>query len=106
MDDGLTLEQHLTSYWKQSGVLPPQLDIPPIPYELKYIWDWWCDLHKTRPVGMDEGHITYTEIENWSTLLKISVTPFEVRCIMALDSAYIRFRIEQQERKSKDSAAK
>jgi hypothetical protein len=100
MDDGETLEMHLVSHWRQSGVIPEQLQVPPIPYEYTYIWDWWVTLHKTRPIGMDEGHITFTEILNWSTLLKINVTPFEVRCIMALDSAYITFRVEQQERKA------
>jgi hypothetical protein len=80
--------------------MPDQLNVPPIPPELSYIWDWWLELHKTRPVAMEEGHISYTEIYNWSTLLKINVTPFEIRCIMALDSAYIGFRAEQQQRKS------
>lgn len=99
MDDGLTLEHHLISYWKQSGILPDQLNIPPIPHELYYIWSWWLDLHKTRPVGMSEGHVTYTEMSNWSNLLKIKITPFEIRCIMLLDSAYISFRIKQEKQK-------
>jgi len=98
MDDGLTLETHLVSHWRQSGIMPDQLDVPPIPYELLYIWNWWTELHQTRPTGMDEGHITYTEIHNWSTLLKINVTPLEIRCIMALDSAYIGFRAKKQPR--------
>lgn len=106
MDDGLTLEVHLTNYWRQSGVCPEQLNHPPIPYELSYIWDWWVDLQKTRPIGMGEGHITYSEIMNWSTLLKINVDPFEVRCIMALDSAYLGCRIKQQEREAASSSNK
>lgn len=100
MDDGLTLEQHLISHWKQSGVMPTQLDVPPIPYEISYIWDWWCELNKTRSVGMSAAHITYTEIANWAILLKINATAFEVRCIIALDSACMRCNSEQQARKS------
>jgi hypothetical protein len=69
--------------------MPPQLDVPSIPIELSYIWDWWVALDETRQVGMDRCHITYTEIAHWSILLKINVTAFEVRCIMALDSAYL-----------------
>ena len=106
MDDGLTLEKHLVSYWKQSGVMPAQLNFPPIPYELQYIWEWWLDLQKTRPIGMQAGHITYTEIFNWSTLLKINVIPFEIRCIMALDSAYLSCQRKQQERKLAPSGKK
>lgn len=96
MDDGLTLEQHLISYWKQSGVLPEQLDYPPIPVEIQHIWGWWVELDSTRAVGMDLSHISYTEIVNWSNLLKIGITRFEVQCIMALDSAYLRIRQKQQ----------
>lgn len=106
MDDGLTLEQHLTSYWKQSGVIPAQLDLPPIPYEIKYIWDWWLDLNKSRAVGMAACHITYTEISNWSKLLKISITEFEVRCIMDLDSAYLSVGSEQRDRKAAKQGGK
>lgn len=100
MDDGLTLETHLTSHWKQSGQMPEQLNVPDIPYELIYVWDWWVELNRTRPVGMDIGALNYTEIANWATLLKIGITAFEVRCIMALDSAYMRVRGEQQARKA------
>lgn len=96
MDDGLTLETHLLSYWRQSGVLPDQLKVPPIPYELQYIWDWWVELHNTRPVAMDICALTYTEVANWSNLLKINVTAFEVRCIMALDCAFMRNHSAQQ----------
>jgi hypothetical protein len=106
MDDGLTLEQHLESYWKQSGVKPEQLDFPPIPVEVQHTWDWWIALNRTRAVGMDANHITYTEIANWSTLLKIGVTDFEVQCIMALDSAYIHTRQKQQAAKQAASGKK
>ena len=103
MDDGLTLETHLVSHWKQSGVMPDQLNFPPIPYELEYIWDWWLELQKTRPNGMQAGHITYSEVDRWSFLLKINVDPFEVRCIMALDSVFLQCQREQQDRKAASS---
>lgn len=101
MDDGLTLETHLINYWRQSGEMPEQLNYKPIPYELEYVWGWWVKLHATRSIGMSESPISYTEILNWSTLLQINVNPFEVRCIIAIDSAYFTCRIEQQ----KNSAA-
>lgn len=106
MDDGLTLETHLVSHWKQSGELPEQLDVPALPFELEYIWDWWLALNESRNVGMDINHISYTEIMTWSTLLKITLTPFEVRCIMALDSVYINVRREQHARKASQSGNK
>jgi len=100
MEDGQTLETHLVSYMKQSGVCPPQLDIPPFPYEAEHIWEWWLQLQQTRAVGMAANHITYTEVENWAKRLKINPTPFEVRCIMAIDSAYLSVQNEQQKRKA------
>lgn len=104
MEDGLTLEQHLVSLWKQTKVIPPQLDLPPIPFELQHIWDWWEDLDATRQRGLATNPITYTEIERWAFLLKINLDPFEVRCIMALDSAYMACHAEQQAKKAASAA--
>ena len=97
MDDGLTLETHLLNYWRQSGEMPEQLNYPSVPYELEYVWGWWVSLHATRSIGMSESPISYTEIQNWSTLLQINVNQFEVRCIIAIDSAYFTCRSKQQE---------
>ena len=80
--------------------MPDQLDIEPFPYEIAHVWDWWLTLQASRPIGMQSGHITYSEICSWSTLLKINPTPFEVRCIMALDSLYLAVGKEQQDRKA------
>lgn len=35
-------------------------------------------------------HISYTEVANWSRLLKIELTAFEVTCIMKLDSVFVK----------------
>ena len=83
--------------------MPDQLDVEPFPYEVNHIWEWWLTLQASRPIGMQSGHITYAEIHSWSTVLKINVTPFEVRCIMALDSLYLACSREQQERKAASS---
>lgn len=97
--DGLSLETHLRNYWKQTGQMPEQLDVPDCPVELMYIWSWWCTLNSTRQVSMDVCRITYNEILSWSQLYKISLTPFELDCIVALDSIYMQIRAEQQERR-------
>ena len=77
--------------------MPPQLDFPPIPYELDHIWNWWIELDKTRQVGMEECSITYSEIESWSRLLKIDVTPFEVQCLIGIDSLAAASRSRSRE---------
>jgi hypothetical protein len=70
-------------------VLPEQLEVAPIPYELQHVWDWWMQLQATRSMGMEANHISYQEIANWSKLLNVKVTALEVRSLIALDSAYM-----------------
>lgn len=60
-----------------------------IPHELEYVWDWYRELDATRqPCMMGFSAITHTEITNWSEGMGVSVTPFERRCIIAIDNAY------------------
>ena len=89
-DDGLSLRIHLESYWRQTGVRPPQLEIEPIPTEVQHVWGWWLQLQETRSSAFSgHSHITYTELDSWARLLDIKVTPFEVQCLMKLDSVFI-----------------
>lgn len=85
--DKITLESHLLNYWRQSGVMPEQLDTKPIPFEIAHVWSWWLELRQTRQIGMAACHITYTEVFSWAALLNIKLLPFEVRCLMAIDTA-------------------
>jgi hypothetical protein len=89
-EDGLSLEDHLRSYWRQTGICPGQLQVETIPYEIEYIWGWWIELQHTRqPAFSGHSHITYTEVRNWSLLVDITVTAFEVKCIMEIDTIFI-----------------
>jgi hypothetical protein len=88
-EDGISLQVHLESHWRQTGVLPEQLNVAPIPYELAHVWGWWMQLQATRSTGMEQNHITFQEIASWSNLLGIGVSQFEVRGLMALDTCFI-----------------
>lgn len=79
--------------------MPEQLEDRPLPYEVRHIWDWWHELHKTRAVGMDVCHITHQEILAWATLRDRGPLPIEVDALMAIDDCYIRSRQKQQDDK-------
>jgi hypothetical protein len=79
--------------------MPEQLDVPPVPIEIKHCWDWWCKLNDTRQVSMDLCRISFVEIKAWKELYKIDISPFELDCITCIDSIYMRIRAEQQQRK-------
>lgn len=98
-EDGLTLETHLKSHWRQSGQMPSQLDTTPLPFELCHVWEWWCLLNKRRQSGMDVCTITFTEIKAWKELYELKTTPFEIDCILMLESVYMRIQAEQNARR-------
>jgi hypothetical protein len=79
--------------------MPEQLDVTPIPVELGHVWDWWQALNKTRPVGMDIGAITYSEIKSWRDLYGYEISRFELDCLMTIESVFMRVRREQMARK-------
>lgn len=70
---------------------PEELLVEPIPTELEYVWHWWLELQETRAPSMNgHAHITYTELDSWTRLLQIRLTPFEVKCLMKLDSVFVK----------------
>jgi hypothetical protein len=44
-DDGVSSRSRLEQVWKQTGVMPKELELPPLPFELLYLreifWDIW-----------------------------------------------------------------
>jgi hypothetical protein len=89
--DGQSLETHLISYYRQTGEVPEQLLVEPIPFELTHVWQWWHQLHATRSIGNRRCHITYAEVHAWATVLQLSPAPFEIACLMAVDTAYMQW---------------
>lgn len=97
-EDGLSLEDHLKSHWRQTGVMPVELEFVPVSFEVAHLWDIWIELDRMRDVVMDVCHIKASEMEAWLRLLKMDLTPFEVRGIMAIESEYMKMRRARAEK--------
>ena len=69
---------------KTTGVRPPQLDdIPPIPDDLKYVWDWYH-----RELWTSE-HLTYSELMAWAQAMGVALLPWESRLLISLNRAHV-----------------
>ena len=79
--------------------MPEQLDVPELPFEVVHVWGWWHKLNATRQVSMDLCRITYTEIKSWTELYKLTMSAFELDCLVEIDSVYMSVRSEQTARK-------
>lgn len=75
---------------EQTGIAPPELDVPPIPYELNHVWDYFCQLSAKRTNGgMAANPISDEQITAWERRRGFCLTPFENECIDALDVVYL-----------------
>lgn len=76
--------------YEQTGVMPPQMDIPPIPHELAHVWGYFLQLNAKRTAGaMAANPISDEAILAWERRHGIRLTPFEGECIDALDAAFL-----------------
>ena len=87
---GGTLRESLESVWQQTGIKPPELEEATCPDAIAHVWRWFMKLHQARGSGgMGPSGITYQDIAAWSALTHSEPSPFEVGCIMALDSVWM-----------------
>jgi hypothetical protein len=69
----------------------PELEAPPLPAELAYLFDWFLDASSGRGGGFGGIQpLAWTEIEAWSRLLGLGLTPFEARVLRLLDATLVR----------------
>ena len=88
---GGSLRSHLETVWQQTGVKPAELEECECPDAARHIWGWFIELSRSRgSSGMGgPSPISYMEITAWSHLTKSEPTPFEISCIMGLDSIWL-----------------
>lgn len=81
---------HLNVVYEQTGIMPPQLDVPPIPHELEHVWGYFCQLNTKRTTGaMAANPISDEQIMAWERRHGIRLSPFEGECIDALDTVFL-----------------
>ena len=69
---------------KQTGVTPPELaNLPKMPHELMYIWEWYQTLRGSE-------YLTNTEIVHWCILYKVELEDQELELLRQMDSTYWR----------------
>lgn len=84
--DGATLREHLQAA-AASGMRPDPLLLHRPPPACANVWDAFAMLHAARPVGMAPGAITPSEIVAWQQLVGVTLNPWEVETLMAMDRA-------------------
>lgn len=63
--------------------MPAGLNIPEMPQELAYIWEYYLDLKNA-------GEVNYLTIKAYSELMALDMTPSEVSLIMGFEKEYRR----------------
>lgn len=82
--------------------IPDDYKSLPMPENYRHCWSWFGELSRTRSSnGFGQNPISYNEIDAWSRLTNIELTPLEVSAIMRLDSAYLTIQAEQIAQRSK-----
>jgi hypothetical protein len=82
--------------------IPDDYKSLPMPENYYHCWSWFGELSRTRSSnGFGQNPISYSEIDAWSRLISIDLTPLEVSAIIRLDSAYLNIQAEQIAKRSK-----
>lgn len=91
------LRDHLEAIQRQSGKEMEELNMS-YPEGWDYILDWFYQLHSARAAGSNgPAAITYTDIINWKTLLKLNPTIFEIHILKRLDNIFLEAVSKEQQ---------
>ena len=91
--------------WKQTGIMPDELDGPPMPPDAAHLWQWFLELNAGRTSnGFSMNGLSAMEIESWARMSQISMDPWEFRTLRALDGCYMRIAAESNKKKSDTGA--
>jgi hypothetical protein len=109
-DDGVTKRDHLLNVLEQA---PEDSDMynsalieldegPEIPYCIEHVWEWFWQIHKGRTNNMSGPNpLTWTDLLAWTVVTGIQVRPIEFEIIKEMDSAYLKYVSERQDKKRK-----
>lgn len=99
--DKRTLRQQLEALAQRpnmsrgSAKLLEQLEGPPYPYSLDYLWRWFVDLNRSREIvyasnGMPiKMRLKYADMFMWSQLTRHELKWYEVDALFVIDNAYL-----------------
>jgi hypothetical protein len=74
-----------------TGHTPDELLPIQVSEVIMYLWEWFLQLNAARQNnGMAISPISYSEIQAWVQLMQVTISPFEITVIKALDNLFIR----------------
>lgn len=68
---------------------------PDLPQCLGYIWNWYQELNRTSGGGFGPAPISWQEIDCWARRTKVEPTVWELKLIIKLDSAHLKYLAEK-----------
>lgn len=93
---GATLADHVAAIRRQTGRVVGDNE-PELPRDLAYLWRMFARLHRARQsTGMGPGYLTFPDIESYSRLFRVSLTPWEVEAIKAVDAEFMAAQFEPE----------
>ena len=88
--DEATVREHLLSVYRQTGVLPEQLQPVDCPDEIGYLWEYFLSMHKRRTSnGYGANTIASAEMHSWAWLRGVTLLPFELDALDSVEAAYM-----------------
>jgi len=88
--DGTSVYEHLVAA-RRRGMVAPELDLPPVPDEGRYIVAAFSALSGQRQVGMSgPQRITLEAMQAYAQIHQRPFTPWELETLCAMDAALLR----------------
>lgn len=96
---GSTQDDHIQSIIRQGGQLPAniskQLELPPLGVP---VWNYFCDLSRARQSnGFGPQPYTYSEIQAYCNLNGITLQPWELDLLKAIDQVALKIMHKQNQ---------
>lgn len=89
-EDGRPYREHYLSAQKNVRKKIPELEQPPFPHSLFYLWVAYWELRKgLGNNGMGVQPVGWQDIKVWSELMQTPITPWEAQTLRKIDNAYL-----------------
>lgn len=89
-DGGKPARVHMENLVRQGRKTQDELDGPPVPDALEYLYRWLMELDRARDFGMSGPKLfTYPQVESWARLTGRDPEPHEVEALMHLGTVLL-----------------
>jgi hypothetical protein len=88
---GTTWRATLRQLWKTTGKKPKGLTPPKLPTLAALPFEWWKELNRARTCSeLGLNPLSFESIRAWSEIRRITLDPFDLTLIQAIDRAYLQ----------------